>query len=148
MMETDTAPNATPEILLPSRRGYLPNLRPPWKPGQSGNPGGRKAVTEAMRLCRELTVDAVAVLKKNLKSKNEAIQLAAATKILEFAWGKPTAMDTTDSTMLDLIREQMVTEVRSSSARTRRSGQVQVMAAKIILDSRGRIAPNESGPPG
>jgi hypothetical protein len=85
----------------------------PWRPGKSGNPGGRPAVTEAMRLCRELTPEAVETLQKNLKSRNPMAQIAAATKILEFAWGKPAVMDIAGNALPEIIQNLIVTQVRA-----------------------------------
>jgi hypothetical protein len=88
VMETDTAEL---DALSPARPAYQRGLRP-WKPGQSGNPGGRHKVTEAMRLCRELTPDAVATLAANLKDKNGQVSNMAAKILLEQAWGRPPVM--------------------------------------------------------
>ena len=68
---------------------------PPWKPGVSGNPGGRpKGWAEARSAAREHSVDA---LKKIVKLMNEAederVQAMCAMRIRDEAWGKPTTVD-------------------------------------------------------
>lgn len=58
--------------------------------GMSGNPGGRPRDESKLRSrARELTDDALAVLKRALASADERIALSAATAILDRGWGKP-----------------------------------------------------------
>jgi hypothetical protein len=87
-------------------------LKAPWQPGQSGNPGGRHKLTEAQKLCRELTPDAVATLKANLASKNGQVSNMAAKILLEHAWGRPPVMSEDGNALAEQIREMMVSEVR------------------------------------
>jgi hypothetical protein len=64
--------------------------RPPWqfKPGRSGNPGGRpKELLNAQRLAREYTPQAIEALVRGLKDPKHYV--AAATALLDRAWGKP-----------------------------------------------------------
>jgi hypothetical protein len=64
----------------------------PWlfKPGQSGNPGGRpKAADDVQAIAREHTPEAIRTLVRVLSSKNERAAVAAATALLDRAWGKP-----------------------------------------------------------
>lgn len=60
--------------------------------GVSGNPGGRpKALVEVKALAQKHTVDAINALAKIVRTgKNEQAIIAAATALLDRAWGKPT----------------------------------------------------------
>lgn len=59
-----------------------------WKPGQSGNPGGRPPTDHAFKeLCRQKTPKALAALEKALGEPRERV--AAAQVILAYAHGKP-----------------------------------------------------------
>ena len=65
------------------------NLRP-WKPGQSGNPGGRpKGIA---RLAREHGDKALNVLVSALDDDDGRIRIAAAREILDRGYGKPVTM--------------------------------------------------------
>jgi len=70
------------------------NYRAPrtaWKPGQSGNPGGRRhTCAEVVLLAREYTLESIATLVKCLKAKNEGVRLRAAEMLLNRGWGTPT----------------------------------------------------------
>lgn len=64
-----------------------------FKPGQSGNPGGRPKKTEEQRtleeMCRQRTPEALAtVLGIMDKGENERNRLAAAQFVIERGWGK------------------------------------------------------------
>jgi hypothetical protein len=64
-----------------------------FKPGKSGNPGGRKPKTEEERtleaMCREKTPDALKVILGLMaKSKMDRAKLAAAQYIIDRGWGK------------------------------------------------------------
>ena len=64
-----------------------------FKPGQSGNPGGRPAKTEEQRtleaMCREKTVEALAVVLAIMDGgESERTKLAAAEIVLERGHGK------------------------------------------------------------
>lgn len=63
-----------------------------FKPGQSGNPGGRpKELAEVQALARTHTVDAIAALARIAGSADAppAAVVSAATALLDRAWGKP-----------------------------------------------------------
>ncbi len=65
----------------------------PWKPGQSGNPGGRpKAIGHVRDLARELTDDAIQTLATVMHDPKAppGARVAAAVAILDRGWGKPT----------------------------------------------------------
>ena len=65
----------------------------PFKKGQSGNPNGRPKKTpeliEVENLCRDLSPSAVERLADWMKSDNARASVAAATGIIERAFGKP-----------------------------------------------------------
>lgn len=62
-----------------------------FKPGQSGNPAGRKAeVGPIKELARQHTAAAVDALVKALDDPNGRTRVAAAEAILDRAYGKPT----------------------------------------------------------
>ncbi|MBK8810770.1 MAG: hypothetical protein IPN69_08580 [Acidobacteria bacterium] len=64
-----------------------------FKPGQTGNPGGRPKKTQEeldlVEACKGKTPAALAVIEKIMTSgSNERNQLSAALAIIERAWGK------------------------------------------------------------
>jgi hypothetical protein len=62
----------------------------PFPRGVSGNPGGRpKALADVQELARTYTPAAIKALGDALSSPRERV--AAATALLDRAWGKPTA---------------------------------------------------------
>jgi hypothetical protein len=61
-----------------------------WKPGQSGNPGGRTAAyNEAMRICREASPEAARKMVGLMDSEDPRVAYMATNTVLERAWGKP-----------------------------------------------------------
>ena len=71
----------------------------PFKPGQSGNPGGRpKAIAEVLDLARKETAASIRTLAR-IRDDEEAPHAARATSaiaLLDRAWGKPTTMLATE----------------------------------------------------
>lgn len=62
-----------------------------FKPGQSGNPGGRpKADREVVALAREGSVRAIGRLIELIESENLRVAVSAANSVLDRAFGKPT----------------------------------------------------------
>ena len=64
-----------------------------WKPGQSGNPGGRRKLTpqefELRKACEDLTPEALkTIVYLMLNADKDSVRLAAATLIVERAHGK------------------------------------------------------------
>jgi hypothetical protein len=71
----------------PARRG-----NPNWTKGVSGNPGGRpKAVVEVQELARLETAASIAALVRirDAEDTPPAAVVAAATALLDRAWGRP-----------------------------------------------------------
>ena len=66
--------------------------RSAWKPGQSGNPGGRpKEVGHVRELARRHTPEAIETLAAIMRtSKSDTSRVAAAQALLDRAWGHPT----------------------------------------------------------
>ena len=61
-----------------------------FKPGQSGNPAGRKPLPEALKArLRDLSDKAVDALVAALDDQDARVRLAAANSLLDRAWGKP-----------------------------------------------------------
>jgi hypothetical protein len=79
--------DSTPQADKPKAKRKAP--RTAWKPGQSGNPGGRASPTEAQRLAKELKAqlqpDAVRRLGEILvdPTAKHSDQIAAAKALLE-----------------------------------------------------------------
>lgn len=61
----------------------------PFRPGHSGNPGGRPKVAGRVRdLARAHTEKAVSVLVESLDDADARVRLTAANMLLDRAWGK------------------------------------------------------------
>jgi hypothetical protein len=61
-----------------------------WRPGQSGNPGGKGgAYAECLRLARDASPRAVHRLIELMDSEDERVAAVAANSILDRAFGKP-----------------------------------------------------------
>lgn len=62
-----------------------------FKPGQSGNPAGRRVeVGPIKELAKQHTVAAINTLVRGLKAKSERTRIAAAEVLLDRGWGKAT----------------------------------------------------------
>jgi hypothetical protein len=60
-----------------------------WKPGQSGNPGGRpKEAHEVKELARSYTSEAIEKLALWMRSDNAKASVAACNVLLDRGWGK------------------------------------------------------------
>ena len=62
----------------------------PFQPGQSGNPGGRPKMPDALkaRIAKLASKDAVDVLQAALSSQDEKVRIQAAGMLMDRAWGK------------------------------------------------------------
>lgn len=76
-----------------STREQSRSRKPPstaWKPGQSGNPGGRpKVVSEIRELARQHGYEAIQRLVALMHSSNESVAVRAAEALLDRAYGRP-----------------------------------------------------------
>jgi len=70
-----------------------------FKPGQSGNPGGRPRGIAA--LARAHTDRAVEVLVEGMEDEDHKVRIAAAREVLDRGWGKPLAMTADVTKRLD-----------------------------------------------
>ena len=64
----------------------------PFKPGKSGNPGGRpKGLTEMRLAAREHTIEALGILTAIMRSRKATAtaRVRAVSELLDRAWGKP-----------------------------------------------------------
>src|SRR4051794_5342837 len=60
-----------------------------FKPGQSGNPGGRpRTIGDVRDAAREHTVEAIERLAHWMRSNDPRASIAAATALLDRGWGK------------------------------------------------------------
>lgn len=67
------------------------NRKNGFKPGQSGNPGGRpKGEREVVELARQAAPDAIAKLIELVGNADPRTAMAAANSVLDRAFGKPT----------------------------------------------------------
>lgn len=95
-------------------KGNPQNLRP-WKPGQSGNPGGRRSIPQEVKEALiAATPQATKVLLELLSSNNEKIRLQAVQVVFERAYGK--AVQQTDinvKTDMGSLHLQLLEEIRA-----------------------------------
>lgn len=76
---------------LASDQGRIRSNAGKFQPGRSGNPGGRpKEHAEVKEMARAHTEQAIATLAKWMLSDEPKAAIAAATALLDRAWGKPT----------------------------------------------------------
>ena len=83
----------------------------PWRPGQSGNPGGRpRAVGEVGDLARTQTGTAIETLASICQNgRSESARVAAAVALLDRGWGR--AVASTDVTLNTVIKPvEMMTD--------------------------------------
>jgi hypothetical protein len=90
------------------------NLAEPWKPGQSGNPGGRpktKFITDALKKAVNPEELVEGLIRLALKAKEPAIRLAATKYIMDRIEGTPlhrseVTIDDVRETARRMAREQ------------------------------------------
>jgi len=86
-LPTDTSANLNDGMVIPShghgRLRPFPKDVPP-------NPGGKGGLWyEVQQMCRTQSPDAVAKLIQLMECRDERVEMLAATKLLEWAWGAP-----------------------------------------------------------
>ena len=91
-----------------AKQRRLANLRP-FKPGQSGNPGGRsKAQIDVRNLAREHTKEAIETLLLVMRNGKPSEAAMAANSLLDRGWGKapysdPLVSDSAGRVMWDRV---------------------------------------------
>jgi len=94
-------------------KGNIKNLKP-WKPGQSGNPGGMRAIPEEVKQALiAATPQATKVLLDLLLSDNEKIRLQAVQVIYERAYGKAAAQVDVRVHDVGSLHLQLLEEIRA-----------------------------------
>jgi hypothetical protein len=82
-----------PSVVLENTDGTKVSSRPwlkPWAVGQSGNPGGRKAMDpEVRRILEAATPDAARRLAQLVNSPDEKVSLAAIDQVFNRIYGRP-----------------------------------------------------------
>lgn len=90
-----------------------PVPRTAFKPGQSGNPGGRpRELKEVLEAAREHSEEAIERLAYWMRTDDPRASPAAAQALLDRAWGKPTQPTEHSGglTLEQLIRQSMEPE--------------------------------------
>jgi Family of unknown function (DUF5681) len=86
----------------------MPSSDTRFRPGQSGNPGGRpKAERNVRELAQQHTVEAVEALVDVVRTGKPAERVQAATALLDRGWGRPSASiemtSTVKTSLVDLL---------------------------------------------
>lgn len=76
-------------------------LAPPWKPGQSGNPGGRPSTAALRAALKPHERQAIETLVACLECESDTVRLAAAREILDRLYGKVEATKDAPSWLSD-----------------------------------------------
>lgn len=107
----------------------------PFKPGQSGNPGGRPKIIGHIRdLARQYTELAINTLADTLTDKKApyAAKIAAAQALLDRGWGKATAYVANEANPFDRLSDaekQSLLDVLDALAERERLGEGGASAA-------------------
>lgn len=77
----------------------------PWKPGQSGNPGGAHAAArhKAVALARQHTTEGILRLVDLMRSKDHRTALAATVQLLAYGIGKPREQSEEDAERVKMV---------------------------------------------
>lgn len=98
-----------------------------FKPGQSGNPGGRPKKTEAEfeleRACEDKTPEALdTILGLMTGAKQDSVRLAAATYVIERRYGKPTERKEIRTGPLDTLGHEELRALDAAIAAIAKAG--------------------------
>jgi hypothetical protein len=119
-----------------------------WRPGQSGNPGGRTfEFADCQRLCREASPDAARRLIALMNSEDERVALMAADKVLERAWGRPKEPERSDSLEQRIARmtpEERARDALELAERVRR----RLAEHRMTIEHQEEPEPAPESPPG
>jgi hypothetical protein len=128
----------------PRHRGTL-NLIP-FRPGQSGNPGGRtKEFAECHEFCRGVSPEAARTMIELLKSDDDRVRLMAADKLLERAWGRAQPFDPAkdgeeprrDLKLQAALKAEKLTERELNAIAELASARLEAIEARQEGDDRG-----------
>jgi hypothetical protein len=127
----------------------LANLRPRWKPGESGNPAGRKpALVDIAALARVHGPRCIEVAAELLEDADPRIRLAALVALLDRGFGKPPQAisgTTTDMpTMLQLMHHEAAREFSAKLAAEREAAERQLREPLVI---NGEVTAKQAGTP-
>ena len=86
----------------------MPSSDTRFRPGQSGNPGGRPKAERSVRdLAQQYTAEAVEALVDVVRTGKPAERVQAATALLDRGWGRPSASiemtSTVKTSLVDLL---------------------------------------------
>jgi hypothetical protein len=106
----------------------MPKSSTSFKPGRSGNPGGRpKEVAEVRELAKQHTEKAINVLERIMNDEKAppSAQVAAAESLLNRGWGRaPQYIETTEHKGFDLASEKPDMDSILEALRAKDTGQV------------------------
>ncbi|HEY0835620.1 MAG TPA: DUF5681 domain-containing protein [Azospirillum sp.] len=78
----------------------MPSTQSQFKPGQSGNPGGRpKGERRVRELAQQNTIEALDALVHVMRTGRPSERVAAANAILDRGWGRPMQAVNVDTTL-------------------------------------------------
>lgn len=97
-----------------------------WKPGESGNPGGRpRVIADVRTLAQKHTRQAIETLVKLLNARSEMVRTVAANSLLDRAVGRPAqAITGPDGGPIQLEAVRVAEEVRGRLVRLVTEGDV------------------------
>lgn len=112
-----------------------------WKPGQSGNPGGRPREIGYLReLAREKTEEAIETLADVMQHGSDAARVAAATALLDRGYGRPSQSIEVEANVRDTRSSQIARAIADAHPDL----------AEIVFGAAvaGRLVAKKSGPEG
>jgi hypothetical protein len=102
-----------------AKKRRLANLRP-FKPGQSGNPGGRsKAQIDVRNAARDYTLEAIDTMVLVMRNGKPSEAAMAANGLLDRGWGKPQRQVEADprvNTPREMSREEILLKLEEIRA--------------------------------